>query len=182
MYKGSCRSIPGYDIVEALHHCEDLLDNYGGHPMAAGLSLKKNKLDIFCQKINKYTQHNITDNLSPIINIDYELKFSEINDRFINFLNYLEPFGPGNPKPIFVTKNISGISDVQLLGAERETLKFSIKNNNSDLSIIGFKMLEHYEKLLSGRNIDIAYTIDKNYWHGQYSTQLVLKDIIYSNE
>ena len=182
LYKGSCRSIPGYDIVNALHHCSKLLENYGGHPMAAGLSIKKDKLDMFCNKINLYTNEQVTDNLDPIINIDYELKFSEINNRFINFLNYLEPFGPGNPKPIFVTRNVNGISDVQLLGRERETIKFQIKNQDYVLSIIGFKMLEHYEKLLSGKNLDIVYTIDKNYWNGTYSIQLVLKDIIYSND
>ena len=100
----------------------------------------------------------------------------------MDFLNYLEPFGPGNAKPVFVTKNINGISDVELLGKERETIKFQIKNQDYILSIIGFKMLEHYEKLLSGRLLDIVYTIDRNYWNGVYSTQLVLKDIVYSND
>ena len=181
LYKGSCRSIPGYDIVNALHHCSDLLENYGGHPMAAGLSIQKDKIDIFSNQINLYTNEQVDYSLDPIINIDYELKFSEINNRFIDFLNYLEPFGPGNPKPVFVTKNVNGICDVQLLGKERETIKFQIKNEDYVLSIIGFKMLEHYEKLLSGKPLDIVYTVDKNYWNGSYSIQLVLKDIIYSN-
>ena len=181
-YKGSCRSIPGYDIVEALNSCSDILDNYGGHPMAAGLSIKANHLKTFCKNINNHGIKNISTDLTPVISIDYQLKLSEINDRFINFLNYLEPFGPGNPKPVFVTKDLNGINDVQLLGQERETLKFKLNNAHSDLDVIGFRMLEHYEKLLSGRNIDIAYSIDKNYWNGQYSTQLVLKDIIYSDD
>ena len=182
LYKGSCRSIPGYDIVNALHHCADLLENYGGHPMAAGLSIQKDKIDMFCNQINLYTNEQVDYSLDPIINIDYELKFSEINNRFIDFLSYLEPFGPGNPKPVFVTKNVNGICDVELLGKERETIKFQIKNQDYILSIIGFKMLEHYEKLLSGKPLDIVYTIDKNYWNGSYSIQLVLKDIIYSND
>jgi len=180
LYKGSCRSIAGYDIVSALASCDNILDNYGGHPMAAGLTIKKENLDLFNKTMNNHAKNSLVGNLDPIINIDYELKLSEINDRFIKFLNYLEPFGPGNSKPIFVTKNISGFGDIQLLGKERETLKFTLSNKYTKLTIIGFKMLEHYEKLLSGRSIDIVYTIDKNYWNGQYSIQCILKDIMYS--
>ena len=182
VYKGSCRSIPGYDIVEALNSCSDLLDNYGGHPMAAGLSIKKEHLENFSSNINNHAIKNLSADLTPVISIDSELKLSEINDRFINFLNYLEPFGPGNSKPVFVTKDLKGISNVQLLGKDRETLKFKLNSTHSDLDVIGFRMVENYEKLLSGKNIDIAYTIDKNYWNGQYSTQLVLKDIIFSDD
>ena len=83
---------------------------------------------------------------------------------------------------MFVTKDLNNIGDIRLLGQDRETLKFTIDTGSSDLDVIGFRMLEHYEKLLSGKNIDIAYTIDKNYWNGQYSTQLILKDIIFSND
>ncbi len=182
IYKGSCRSVPGYDIVDALSHCSDILDNYGGHPMAAGLSIKKEHLDTFSNTMNNHAIKNLSYDLTPMISIDYELKLSDINDRFINFLNYLEPFGPGNSKPVFVTRDLKGISNVQLLGKDRETLKFKLNSEHSDLDVIGFRMVEHYEKLLSGKNIDITYTIDKNYWNGQYSTQLVLKDIIFSND
>ena len=142
--------------------------------LAGGNSLR------FSSNINNHAIKNLSSDLTPVISIDSELKLSEINDRFIKFLNYLEPFGPGNSKPVFVTKNISGFGDMQLLGKERETLKFTLSNEYAKLTIIGFKMLEHYDKLLSGRSIDIVYTIDKNYWNGQYSIQLVLKDIMYS--
>jgi single-stranded-DNA-specific exonuclease len=133
-------------------------------------------------EINRYTKSKLTGPLDPMINIDYDLKFSEINHRFIKFLDYLEPFGPGNSKPIFSTKNISNIGDVQLLGQNQDTLKFIIKTDELNLSVIGFKMIENYEKLLSKKPIDIAYTIDKNYWNGKSSIQLVLKDVVYSNE
>ena len=180
IYKGSCRSIADYDIVEALNQCSDLLDNFGGHPMAAGLSIKEENITAFNKAINEHAIKTITKSLTPSILIDYELNLSEINNRFLNFLNYLEPFGPGNPKPVFVTKNLEGINDVRLLGKDRETLKFKVYNNDLELDVIGFRMLEHYEKLLSGKKIDIVYTIDKNHWNGQVTTQLVLKDIIYS--
>ena len=118
----------------------------------------------------------------PIINIDYELKFSEINSRFIKFLEYLEPFGPGNPKPIFSTKNINQLSDIELIGKDRETLRCKVHSNTTSFNVIGFKMIENYEKLLSTNPVDIVYSIDKNYWNGQSSIQLVLKDVVYSNE
>ena len=180
LFKGSCRSIPDYDIVEALNECSEFLDNFGGHPMAAGLSIKEENIKSFTDAINRHADKTITTSLIPSILIDYELNLSEINNRFLNFLNYLEPFGPGNSKPVFVTKNLEGINDVKLLGQERETLKFKIYNDHLELDVIGFRMLEHYEKLLSGKKIDIVYTIDKNHWNDRVSTQLVLKDIIYS--
>ena len=96
-------------------------------------------------------------------------------------MSYLEPFGVGNSKPIFATKNISGISDAQLIGKDRNTLKFKIKSNQENFDVIGFQMIENYEKLLSNKNIDIAYSIEKNDWNGQQSLQFVLKDIVYSN-
>ena len=83
---------------------------------------------------------------------------------------------------MFATKNISGISDIQLIGKDRNTLKFKIKENQQDFEAIGFQMIENYEKLLSNKNIDIAYSIEENDWNGQQSLQFVLKDIVYSNE
>ena len=182
LYKGSCRSIGGYDIVNALHECSDILENYGGHPMAAGLSIKEKHLKSFCIRMNEYTSSKLDGDLQPIINIDYELKLSEINSRFVKFLDYLEPFGPGNAKPIFATKNIDQLSDAQLVGKDRDTLKFTVHNGITSFNVIGFRMVENYEKLLSDKPIDIAYYIDKNYWNNKFSTQLILKDLVYSNE
>jgi len=182
LYKGSCRSIPGYDIVDALNNCSNILQNYGGHPMAAGLSIEEKYLDVFYDEMNKHSQQLLNHDLQPIINIDYELKFSEIDNRFIKFLDYLEPFGPGNPKPIFCTKKINQFSDVQLIGKDRDTLKFIAHGQTGNFDVIGFRMIENYEKLLSNKNIDIAYSVDKNYWNGKTSIQLVLKDLIYSDE
>ena len=182
VYKGSCRSIGGYDIVNALHECSDILENYGGHPMAAGLSIKEKNLKSFCIRMNEYSNKNLDRDLQPIINIDYELKLSEINNRFIKFLDYLEPFGPGNSKPVFATNNINQLSDIQLIGKERDTLKFTVHDGVTSFNVVGFRMIENYEKLLSNKPVSIAYSIDKNYWNNQYSTQFILKDLVYSNE
>jgi len=182
VYKGSCRSIGGYDIVNALHECSDILENYGGHPMAAGLSIKEKYLQSFCVKMKEYSSKKLDRDLQPIINIDYELKLSEINHSFIKFLDYLEPFGPGNPKPVFATKNINQLSDAELVGKDRNILKFTIQNGVDSFNVIGFRMIENYEKLLSKKPIDIVYNIDQNYWNNKFSTQLILKDLVYSNE
>ena len=131
--------------------------------------------------MNEYTSNKLDGDLQPIINIDYELKLSEINNRFIKFLDYLEPFGPGNSKPVFSTTNIDQLSDVQLVGKDRDTLKFTVHNGVTSFNVIGFRMIENYEKLLSDKSIDIAYNIDKNYWNNKFSTQLILKDLVYSN-
>tara|TARA_B100002052_G_scaffold297052_1_gene326842 strand:- start:22954 stop:24660 length:1707 start_codon:yes stop_codon:yes gene_type:complete len=179
-YKGSCRSIYGFDIVNALSECSDVLENFGGHPMAAGLTVKKHNLDKFIEKMNIIANNKLVDEIQAIINIDYELKLSEINSRFIKFLDYLEPFGPGNPKPIFSTKNIQEVSNVSLIGKNRDTIKFTVHGNEISFEVVGFRMVENYEKILSGKSIDIAYTIEKNIWKNKTTVQFVLKDIVYS--
>ena len=181
-FKGSCRSVSGFDIVNALSSCSDLLENFGGHPMAAGLSIKKENLDLFIIRMNDYAIENIKTSLKPILNIDYMLDFNEINSRFIKFLDHLEPYGPGNPKPIFATQKVKGFNDLELLGKDRNVLKCKINSPHIDLEVIGFQMVENYEKLLSYKNVDISYQIDKNIWRGKESIQLVLKDVIYSDE
>ena len=179
-YKGSCRSIYGFDIVNALSECSDVLENFGGHPMAAGLTVKKHNLDKFIEKMNIIANNKLVDEIQAIINIDYELKLSEINSRFIKFLDYLEPFGPGNPKPIFSTKNIQEVSNVSLIGKNRDTIRFTVHGNEISFEVVGFRMVENYEKILSGKSIDIAYTIEKNIWKNKTTVQFVLKDIVYS--
>lgn len=148
--------------------------------MAAGLTVKKHNLDKFIEKMNIIANNKLVDEIQAIINIDYELKLSEINSRFIKFLDYLEPFGPGNPKPIFSTKNIQEVSNVSLIGKNRDTIKFTVHGNEISFEVVGFRMVENYEKILSGKSIDIAYTIEKNIWKNKTTVQFVLKDIVYS--
>ena len=148
--------------------------------MAAGLTVKKHNLDKFIKKMNTITNNQLINEIQAIINIDYELKLSEINSRFIKFLDYLEPFGPGNPKPIFSTKNIQELSNANLIGKNRDTIKFTIHGDEMNFEVIGFRMIENYEKIISGKSIDIAYTIEKNIWKNKTNLQFVLKDIVYS--
>ena len=176
--KGSCRSIPGFDIVDALEECQKYLTGYGGHPIAAGLSLKPDNFELFKEKFLEVAEEKIlSDNLTPMIYIDAELKLEDINYRMLKFLNALEPYGPGNMRPVFVSRNLAVDGIPKLIGRDQNTLKFSVKQNKTPFESIGFNMVDHYEKLIQNSPIDIAYVIGENEWNGQKTIQLELKDI-----
>ena len=176
--KGSCRSISGFDMVDALDECSDLLSGYGGHPIAAGLSINSTNYTTFREKfINLANKKISSEQLVPSIYIDCELNLNELNTRMINFLNAMEPYGPGNLRPVFVSKNLSIDGIPKLLGKDQNTLKFNVKQNQTHFESIGFNMAEHYEKLIQNAPIDIAYVIGENVWNGKKTIQLELKDI-----
>ena len=125
--KGSCRSIPKFDMVDALSSCSDLLDGYGGHPMAAGLTIKESNLDEFIERFNLNCLSWIDDkDLVPIINIDLEISMGDINTRLINFLKHMEPYGPKNPKPLFLSRGLQVDGNPRLLGKDQSTIKFKL--------------------------------------------------------
>ena len=176
--KGSCRSIPGFDMVSALRECRELLTNFGGHPIAAGLSLEEEKLDEFKAQFKQIADDQIPkENLIPKISVNAEMNISEINQRFLKFLHALEPYGPQNMRPIFVSRGLEVTGMPKLIGKNQDTLKFQVKKERTLLEIIGFNMAEHYEKLIQNKPIDIAYVVGENDWNGQRYIQLELKDI-----
>jgi len=180
--KGSCRSIKDFDLVDALDECKNYLTGYGGHPIAAGLSLElssfKDFKNTFIQIANKRIPR---DNLIPTISIDSVLNLEELNHRMLKFLNALEPYGPGNTRPVFVTNNLLVDGIPKLLGRDSNTIKFSVKKNDTLFESIGFNMANQYEKLIQNSPIDIAYVIGENKWKGKKTIQLELKDIKLSN-
>ena len=176
--KGSCRSIGGFDMVDALRECKEFLTGFGGHPIAAGLSMNSGDFNSFKKKFIQVANDKIsTDDLIPTIYVDSILNLEELNSRMIKFLNAMEPYGPGNMRPVFVTNNLSIDGIPKLLGRDQNTLKFSVKQNKTPFESIGFNMAEHYEKLIQNAPIDIAYVVGENYWNGQRTIQLELKDI-----
>jgi len=176
--KASCRSIGGFDMVDALRECKEFLTGFGGHPIAAGLSMNAGDFNSFKKKFIQVANDKIsTDDLIPTIYVDSILNLEELNSRMIKFLNAMEPYGPGNMRPVFVTNNLSIDSIPKLLGKDQNTLKFSVKQNKTPFESIGFNMAEHYEKLIQNAPIDIAYVVGENYWNGQRTIQLELKDI-----
>ena len=176
--KGSCRSIGEFDMVDALRECKEYLTGFGGHPIAAGLSMNSGDFNSFKKKFIQVANDKIsTDDLIPTIYVDSILNLEELNSRMIKFLNAMEPYGPGNMRPVFVTNNLSIDGIPKLLGRDQNTLKFSVKQNKTPFESIGFNMAEHYEKLIQNAPIDIAYVVGENYWNGQRTIQLELKDV-----
>jgi Single-stranded DNA-specific exonuclease len=156
--KGSCRSISKLDIVSVLDLCSDLLDGYGGHPMAAGLTIKESNLDEFIERFNLNCSSLLNDeDLAPSIIIDLEISMTDINTRMINFLKHMEPYGPKNPKPLFLSKRLSVDGIPKLLGKDQTTIKFNVREKESVFEAIGFRMLDEYEKLISQKPILIWF-------------------------
>ena len=176
--RGSCRSIPRFDMVDALAQCKDFLNGYGGHPIAAGLSIDIDKINDFKEALLGVANKQIkAEQLQPRLKIDSEMKLTEINGRFLKFLSSLEPYGPGNTRPIFAAKKVRVEGLPRLIGKNYDTLKFMVKHDQSIFEAIGFNMAEHYEKLLCNEPIDIAFVIGENIWNGKKTIQLELKDI-----
>mgnify|MGYP006272744013 CR=1 FL=1 len=177
--KGSARSIKGFNIYEALKECEDLLEQFGGHEFAAGLTMDRDNLDEFRQRINQIADNRLFDNdFTPELEIACDLDLSEIDLRFWKLLTLFEPFGPGNMRPIFVSHNVQIDRGPTIVGNGH--LKMRIRQNGSAVfDCIGFNMHE-YEPILrnnNGQSVDVAYVLEENHWNGKRTLQMRLKDI-----
>ena len=175
--KGSARSIPNLDLYEALSYAAKFLEGYGGHPMAAGLTVREDKFEnfksLFLRNANKILTN---DDLIPAISIDGEMALTDINSRFMRFLEKLGPFGPGNMRPKFVSRNLSISGQPRLMG-NGEHIRFIVSQNGRNYPAVGFKLSSHYEDLIRGVPVDIAYVVEVNQWQGQSNIQLNVRDI-----
>jgi single-stranded-DNA-specific exonuclease len=178
---GSARSIPGFDLYEAIEHCSDLLENFGGHMYAAGLTLKDENYEKFCQKFESFVANKITNEiLTPVINIDTYLDFKQITPRFFNVLKQFQPFGPGNLSPVFISERVYDNGNGRKVGSESGHLKLELIQEDDfhrHISAIAFNRSEHFEHLKSGNPVDICYSIAENYYRGIANIQLRVKDI-----
>jgi len=183
---GSARTVNDFDIHEALVKCEDLLEQFGGHKHAAGMSLSLDNLLKFQERFEKVVSESIANvDLTPEENVDVEISFDEIFTKDENrmkiprlkrILNQLEPHGPGNMKPVFMTRNVFS-TDVRLL--KEEHLKISMTQPNSDIVLegIGFKMADKMDLVAAGVPFDVLYTLETNVWKERETLQLNIKDI-----
>jgi single-stranded-DNA-specific exonuclease len=174
---GSARSVKGFDIHEAIGTCSELLEQFGGHKYAAGLTLKVENVEPFKEMFEEVVSTSITeDQLMPTIIIDEEIDINIISESFLSIIDQMEPFGPGNMKPVFVTRNLKAMNPKLLKGLH---MKMSVLDEDDGVIIdsIGFNMPEYYEILQSDQYIDLAYTIEKNNFRGKSSIQLHIKDI-----
>lgn len=181
---GSARSVSDYNIYEAIDACSHLLESFGGHKFAAGLSLKTENVNAFSDCFEKYVSETITDEqLTPVIHVDAELNFSDIDRKFFSIMNQMAPFGPGNMSPVFITKNVQDTGNSRRVGANKEHLKLEVIDNNGVvMSGIAFSFeKKYYEKMSSELKpkFDICYSISKNEFRGKINLQLSVKEIIF---
>jgi single-stranded-DNA-specific exonuclease len=177
---GSARSVPGFDLYQAVEACSDLLENFGGHMYAAGLSMKVENVPIFKERFEKYVNEHIEpDMLIPQIDIDSDLNFSDITDKFYRILKQFQPFGPGNMSPVFVTENVYDAGDSRLVGNEKEHVKLSLiqEDNPRVFQGIAFQMSNHYKGIQKGSPFSICYSLTENIFRGISSLQLRVRDI-----
>ncbi len=176
---GSARSVKGFDVYNAIDACSDLLEDFGGHMYAAGLSLKPENLETFKQRFAQVVESTIApEMLVPQIEVHAEIPLKIIQGKFFRVLKQFAPFGPGNPNPIFVSKDchLSGMS--RIVGNKH--LKFKVSQTGYpqiDLPAIAFQQGHHQRKLQQKQPFDMAYQIEENEWNGQISLQLNVKDI-----
>jgi len=177
---GSARSVQGFDIYKAIDSCRDLLENFGGHMYAAGLSLKEENIPLFTERFEKYVSENILEEQTyPQIDIDAELTFSDITPKFFRVLKQFGPFGPGNMKPVFVTHKVIDYGTSRLVGKEQEHLKLELVDSSSEnvMNGIAFRMFAFNDHLKALNPLDICYTIEENNFNGNTNTQLMIRDI-----
>jgi single-stranded-DNA-specific exonuclease len=183
---GSARSIPGFDLYKAITACADLLESYGGHMYAAGLTLKIENVQKLTDRFEEIVRENITqDMMIPQIEIDAELNLKDISPKLFRIIRQFEPFGPENPNPVFFAESVSDNGDARLVGTEDVHLQLSLVQEYPTYPAyraIAFNQANHLRRIREeGRAFDIAYTLVENNFRGNTSIQLNIKDIKIEN-
>lgn len=173
--KGSGRSIPGFDLHDALMKCQDTIEKFGGHSMAIGITIKRDKFEDFKNEFEKVAKDAKIDEIIPIINIDAKINLNEINKEIIESLKQLEPFGEGNKTPIFVLKNLK-IDSIRSL-SEGKHIKMTLKDGNTIINAIGFNLGYLANEYKIGEKIDVVGTLEINSFNGVDNLQINLKDV-----
>jgi single-stranded-DNA-specific exonuclease len=178
---GSARSVQGYDLYQAIESCSDLLESFGGHMYAAGLTLKMENIRPFMDRFEKYVNTTITeDQLVPRVFIDTELSFSEINEVFFRTMNQFQPFGPENMSPVFIARNVFDTGSGRMVGSSGEHLKLDLcqeSTGQKSFSAIAFSQANHFEYIRGGNPFDICFSLEMNEFRGNKNLQLNIRDI-----
>jgi single-stranded-DNA-specific exonuclease len=173
---GSARSVAGFNVYEAIHQCKELLLGYGGHFYAAGMTMETDKVEAFCQKFEEVVEASIhPELLIPEIVVDAEISFRDIRRPFYEIICQMEPFGPDNLRPVFITRNVynTGYSKI----VKDTHLRFSLKQDGAILTGIGFGMADKMPLLKTNEPFDVVYKIDENEWNGEKTLQLKIIDL-----
>lgn len=179
MATGSARSVSGFDVYKAIEHCRDLLENFGGHTYAAGLSMKVENVPAFTERFEAFvTKHILPEQTSAVIEIDAEIDFRDITSKFYSDLKKFNPFGPENQKPIFCTHHVYDYGTSKVVGRDQEHIKLELVDNKSNnvMNGIAFGQSSHVRYIKTKRSFDICYTIEEN-THKRNEVQLQIEDI-----
>jgi len=178
---GSARSVFGFDLYQAVDACSDLLENFGGHKYAAGLTLKLENIPRFQQRFEDFVADTIdAEQLIPVVEIDTEISLSEISPKFFRILKQFEPFGPENMAPVFLTENVVDNGTGKPVGASGEHLKLNLIQEEDPYKVypaIGFQQGNLYKHISMGQGFDICYSLEENEFMGRVNLQMNIKDI-----
>lgn len=177
----SARSVKNFDVYQALEACSEYLIQFGGHMYAAGLMMKKENFEHFKQKFERIVEETILEtDLVPEVEIDAIIKFSNITDKFLRVLKQFEPFGPGNPNPVFLSKQVFDTGYAKKAGVQGDHLKMTLKQrgiSNKKFPAIGFKLGSQFDKVKEKQFLDVVYSIEENKWRNKVSLQMQIKDM-----
>lgn len=182
---GSSRSVRGFDVYAAIKSCRDLLENFGGHTNAVGLSMKVENIGEFRRRLTEYVEQHIHDEqVTPTMDIDCELMFEDINSDFLRCMKQFNPFGPENQKPVFITQGVLDFGTSKLVGRNNEHIKLEMVDNHSQriMNGIAFGMARYFDYIKARKPFDICYTIEENRHRGGGSVQLLIKGIRLHND
>jgi single-stranded-DNA-specific exonuclease len=178
---GSARSIPGFDLYKAISECADLMESFGGHMYAAGITLKLENVQKFRDRFEEVVKNSITPDLMVSqVEIDAELNFKDITPKFFRVLKQFEPFGPENMNPVFFAENVSDNGYARVVGADEEHLQLGLIQEEMPFNVIraiAFNQAQHLRKIKNGSSFDIAFTLVENNFRGNTTIQLNIKDI-----
>lgn len=183
---GSARSVKEFNIYDGIDYCSDLLEHFGGHKYAAGLSFKKENLNEFIEKFEEYVHDNIEDSaFTPEIEVDQDLDLSEINTAFLNNLKRFAPFGPGNMSPIFRSRHVveaGGLHGARIVGQKHIKMRVLYPEKSCQpLDVIAFNQKQYFEQVKKSDDFDIIYHVEENTWNNITSIQLNVKDIKFND-
>lgn len=179
--KGSCRSIKAFNMYDALHSVEDILIQYGGHKQAAGFSIKEENIPLLKQRLDEYCDEKLTaQNYIPLVNIDLDITDENIDIEKVEELELLEPYGMGNPTPVFSIKDAS-INRIMCMGKTKQHIKFTINVNDQELDAISWFGADYQKYFYPETDIKLAFTMGINEWNGNKKVQLTIQDIQENN-
>ena len=178
---GSARSVQGFDLYQSIDSCADLLENFGGHVYAAGLTMKEENLAEFCTRMDRFVGEHLTEEMQvPVVDVDAVLDFARITPKFFRILKQFQPFGPGNGNPVFVTENVYDSGAGRKVGAGGLHLKLDLIQESQpyrQIPAIAFNMAGFYDYIREGNPFDVCYSIVENYYRGNATIQLRVRDI-----